>query len=164
MSSSMGQSNGKVIFLVHFKPDNIERLKMPTHKRVLQEWKKSFKVRLVFGHSKIPMEVRETFKKDLQVTTTFTLRLIWCYPGRRKISSFPSKKLNFFFFPHAEFLLFCCQKQSIIEERSTKKQMYMKQKRNPSKFQSNVTKIEGKNVNLGFNPHVKSWVIIYKKG
>ena len=35
---------------------------MQTRKRVLQEWKKSFKVRLVFGHSKIPMEVRKPSK------------------------------------------------------------------------------------------------------
>ena len=70
----MGQSNGKVIFLVHFKPDNIERLKMPTRKRVLQERKKSFKVRLVFGHSKLPMEVRKTFKKDLHVPIMFALQ------------------------------------------------------------------------------------------
>ena len=74
----------------------------------------------------------------------------------KKNFNFPFKKIEFLFFPHAEFLFFCCQKQSIREERSTKKQMYMKQKRNPSKFQSNFTKIEGKNVNLGFNPHVKS--------
>ena len=85
--------------MVLLKPDNIEWQKMQTRKRILQEWKKSFKVRLVFAHSNTPMEVRETFKKDLQVTTTFTLRLIWCYPGRRKISIFPSKKLNFFFPP-----------------------------------------------------------------
>ena len=49
---------------------------MQTRKRILQELKKSFKVRLVFAHSNTPMEVRETFKKDLQVTTTFTLRPI----------------------------------------------------------------------------------------
>ena len=49
---------------------------MQTRKRVLQEWKKSFKVRLVFGHSKIPMEVRKTFKKDLHVPIMFTLQTI----------------------------------------------------------------------------------------
>ena len=36
--------------------------------------KKSFKVRLVFGHSKIPMEVRKTFQKDLHVPIMFTLQ------------------------------------------------------------------------------------------
>ena len=85
--------------MVDFKPDNMEWLNMQTRKRVLQEWKKSFKVRLVFGHSKIPMEVRKTFKKDLHVPIMFTLQTIWCYLGQRKFSAFPSKKLNFFFFP-----------------------------------------------------------------
>jgi len=66
-------------------------------------------------------------------------------------------------FLHAEFVLFCFQISTIREERSTIKQMLLKQKRNRSKIQSNVTKIEGKNVNLGFNPHVKSWVMINKR-
>ena len=99
MSSSIGQLNGKVIFLVHFKPGNIEWLKMPTRKRVLQEWKKSFKVRLVFGHSKIPMEVRKTFKKDLHVPIMFALQTTWCYSGQRKISSFTFQKNWISFFP-----------------------------------------------------------------
>ena len=36
---------------------------MQTRKRVLQEWKKSFKVRLVFVHSKIHMEVSKPSKR-----------------------------------------------------------------------------------------------------
>ena len=133
MSSSMRQLNGKVTFLVHFKPGNIEWLKMPTRKRVLQEWKKSFKVRLVFGHSKIPMEVRKTFKKDLHVPIMFTLQTIWCYSGQRKISTFPSKKIEFLF-PPCRVLCLLLPKPTIIEERSTKKQILLKHKRNCSKL------------------------------
>ena len=46
---------------------------MQTRKLVLQKYKKSFKVRLLFGHSKMPIEVRRTFKKDLDVPIMFTL-------------------------------------------------------------------------------------------
>ena len=47
---------------------------MQTRKRVLQEWKKFFKARLVFVHSQILMGVRKTFKKDLHVPFVFSLQ------------------------------------------------------------------------------------------
>ena len=71
--------------------------------------KKSFKVRLVFGHSKTPMEVRKTFKNVLNVPIMFTLKTVWCYSGQRKISNFRSQKNWISFFPHAEFVLFYFQ-------------------------------------------------------
>ena len=84
--------------MVDFKPGNMEWLKMQTRKRVLQEWKKSFKVRLVFGRSKILIEVRKTFKKDLHVLIMFTLQVVWCYSGQRNFN-FPFKKIEFLFSP-----------------------------------------------------------------
>ena len=96
----------------------MEWLQMQTRKRVLQEWKKSFKVRLVFVHSKIPMEVRKTFKKDLHVPIMFTLHTRWCYSGQRKFSTFPSKKIQFFSLCRSRSL--SLSKPSIVEERSPK--------------------------------------------
>ena len=84
--------------MVRHKPDNIEWQKMQTRKRILQEWKKSFKVRLVFGHSKRRIEARKTFKRDLHVLIMFTLQAVWCYSGQRNFN-FPLKKLNFFISP-----------------------------------------------------------------
>ena len=70
---------------------------MQTRNRVLQEWKKSFKVRLVFGHSKIPMEVRKPFKKDLRVPIMFTLQTIDdVIQVKEKFQLSIAKKLNFF--------------------------------------------------------------------
>ena len=86
--------------MVHFKPGNIECLKMQTRKRFLQETKKCFKVRLALEDCISPMKARETFKKDLHVPSPFTRQAAWCYSGQSEISSFPSKKLKFFF-PHS---------------------------------------------------------------
>ena len=87
--------------MVHFKPGNIEWLKMQTRKRFLQETKKCFKVRLALEDCISPMKARETFKKDLLVPSPFTRQAAWCYSGQSEISSFPSKKLKFFFPQHS---------------------------------------------------------------
>ena len=129
--------------MVHFKPGNIEWLKMQTRKRFLQETKKCFKVRLALEDCISPMKARETFKKDLHVPSPFTRQAAWCYSGQSEISSFPSKKLKFFF-PTA-FVLFCCQKWSIWVERNAKQQMLLKEKRNRSKFWSWDKKLRKKN-------------------
>ena len=52
----------------------------------------------------------------------------------KKNFNFPFQKNWISFFPHAEFILFSFQKSSIMEERSTKKQILLKQKRNCSKL------------------------------
>ena len=107
-----------------------------------------------FGHSNTPWK-QETFKKDLQVTTTFTLRLFDVILVEEKFQ-FSLQKNWISFFPHTEFLLFCCQKQS-IRERSTKNRCH-KQKKT---VQISVERHKnwGKNGNLRFYPHVKSWVM-----
>ena len=76
---------------------------------------------------------KETFKKYLQAPILFTLQTIWCYSGQRKISTFPSKKIEFLF-PPCRVLCLLLPKPTIIEERSTKKQILLKQKRNCSKL------------------------------
>ena len=62
----------------------------------------------------------------------------------KKNFNFPFKKIEFLFFFHAEFLLFCCQKQSIREKRSTKKQMYMKKKETLQNFSRTSQKLREK--------------------
>ena len=71
---------------------------MQTRKRFLQEWKKCFKVRLVFGHYITPMKVRKTFKKDSRLLILFSWQAVWCYSVQRKISFFPSKNLKIYIF------------------------------------------------------------------
>ena len=127
--------------MVHFKPDNIEWLKMQTRKRFLQETKKCFKVRLAFGDYISPMKARETFKKDLHVPIMFTLQTIWCYSGQRKISAFPSKKIEFLFFPHAEFVLLCFQNR-LSWKRGVVKNRYCWNKKEPAQ---------------NCSPNVKNW-------
>ena len=141
----------------------MESLKMQTRKRVLQEWKKSFKVRLVFGHSKIPMEVRKTFKKDLHLPTMFTLQTILCHSGQRKNSTFPSK-IEFLFFPHAEFVLFCFQNR-LSSKREVLKNRYCWNKKETAQNCSPNVKNWGKkrNMSLVFNPQMKSWLMMNKK-
>ena len=118
--------------MVHFKPGNIEWLKMQTRKRFLQETKKCFKVRLALEDCISPMKARETFKKDLHVPSPFTRQAAWCYSGQSEISSFPSKKLKFFF-PTA-FVLFCF-KNGLFELRGMQNnRCYWKKKETVQNF------------------------------
>ena len=48
----------------------------------------------------------------------------------KKNFNFPFQKIEFLFSPHAEFILFCFQKPSIMEERSTKKTDIVETKKN----------------------------------
>ena len=147
--------------MVHFKPDNIEWLKMQTRKRLLQEWKKCFKTRLFFRLFIVPMKLRKTFKKDLHVPILFTLQTIWCYSGQRKIWIFPSKNLKFFF-PFRVRSLLLSKTVYQWEDRS-KKQILLKEKRNCSKFQSKVKKIEKYICLLVFNPQMEFRFMVIKQ-
>ena len=133
--------------MVHFKPGNIECLKMQTRKRFLQETKKSFKVRLALGDCISPMKARETFKKDLHVPSPFTRQATWCYSGQSEISSFPSKNWSFFSPQHSfSFAV----KNGLFELRGMQNnRCYWKKKETVQNF-SLETKIWGKKTNISF--------------
>ena len=109
--------------------------------------KKPSKVRLAFGHSKTPMEVRKTFKNDLHVPVMVTLQSIRCIQVTEKLQLSVPKKLNFFF-PPCKVRSLLLSKSSVREERSKKEQILLKQKGNCSKFQSLLEKKEGKKRNI----------------
>ena len=132
--------------MVHFKPGNIECLKMQTRKRFLQETKKFFKVRLALEDCISPMKARKTFKKDLHVPSPFTRQAAWCYSGQSEISSFPSKSWSFF--PTA-FVLFCF-KNGLFELRGMQNnRCYWKKKETVQNF-GLETKNEEKKTNISF--------------
>ena len=100
---------------------------MQTRKRFLQETKKCFKVRLALEDCISQLKARETFKKDLHVPSPFTRQAAWCYSGQSEISSFPSKKLKFFF-PHSnrslllsKMLYLSCKECKTIDVTSERK-------------------------------------------
>ena len=149
--------------MVHFKPGNIEWLKMQTRKRFLQETKKCFKVRLALEDCISPMKARETFKKDLHVPSPFTLQAAWCYSSQSEISSFPSKKLKFFFSQHSfSFAV----KNGLFELRGMQNnRCYWKKKETVQNFGLETKNWGKKNkyIFLVFNPQMKFWVFGYIK-
>ena len=134
--------------MVHFKPGNIEWLKMQTRKRFLQETKKCFKVRLALEDCISPMKARETFKKDLHVPSPFTRQAAWCYSGQSEISSFPSKKLKFFF-PHSIRSLLL-SKMVYLSWEECKTTDVIERKKKPFKILVLRQKFEGKKTNISF--------------
>ena len=133
--------------MVHFKPGNIEWLKMQTRKRFLQETKKCFKVRLALEDCISPMKARDLQKGLTCTKSVYSTSRMVLFRSKRNFK-FPFQKIEVFCSRSIRSLL--QWKMVYLSWEECKTTDVIERKKKPFKILVLRQKFEGKKTNISF--------------